>query len=415
MKIIILGAGVVGITTAYYLNRAGHDVTVIEQKEGAGLMTSFANGGQLSYSYTDPVAQPYLLAQLPELMLRYYAPLAIRFSLSPEFLRWVWLFLKNCRASRVPENTLKTLKLAFYSREQLHQLLAECPELSFHYQQNGKMYLYFDEKEMQRGQKRCAFKNQWGCQQEVFSASECLAKEPQLKHVKSTLVGGVFSPLDECGNAYLFTQQLAHYCQQQGVAFLYNTTVKKLHAVDDWISEVHTSRGIYSAEAFVLAAAIQSPVLSKPLGVYLPVYPMKGYSLSIPITAQSPHTCLTDSQHRTVYSYLGDILRVAGMAEVGSEDLDLTPKKLAMMLELAQQTFPDGGHYENSQFWAGVRPMTPDSAPILGVSPYRNLYFNIGHGMLGWTLACGSAAVLTDIVSQKTPQIAVEGFRWDRF
>lgn len=414
MKIIVLGAGVIGITTAYYLNQAGHEVTVIDRAALPSQMTSFANGGQLSYSYTDPTAQPYLLAQLPSLMWHYYAPLTIRFSLSPAFLRWTWLFLRNCQQQRVIENTLKTLKLAFHSRTALHALLAAHP-LAFHYQKNGKLYLYMNEKEFARGVKRCELKNQWGCEQQVLSVAECIAKEPQLRHIQHKLVGGVFSPLDESGDAYVFSQALAELCQRNGVAFLFNTEIQALHYTADLITEVQTTRGHYAAEAFVLATATDSPRLLKPLGIKLPVYPMKGYSLSIPVTEHSPQTCLTDSQHRIVYSRLGEVLRVAGMAEVGSTDLTLNPKKLALITELARSTFPQGGHYDQVTSWSGLRPMTPDSAPILGPTPYSNLYLNTGHGMLGWTLACGSASVLSAVIDGDTPAVPLAGLDLARF
>ncbi len=414
MNIIILGAGVVGVTTAYYLSRDGHQVTVIDRAEQAGMMTSFANGGQLSYSYTDPMAQPYLIAQLPSLMWHYYAPLTIRFSLSPEFLRWTKLFLQNCNQQRVEENTLKVLKLGLHSRDALHGLLAEHP-LQFHYQQAGKLYLFMNQQEMERGAKRCEFKNQWGLQQQVWSAEQCLQHEPNLAHVRDSVVGGVFSPLDESGDAFLFTQALAEVCKAQGVTFLYNTEIQALQHQSRRVTGVVTSRGVQSADAVVLSMATESPRLARPLGLRLPVYPMKGYSLSIPITDHSPNTCLTDSKHRTVYSHLGPVLRVAGMAEVGSWDLNLKPKKVAVMEHLARKTFPDGGHFDQLKPWAGLRPMTPDSAPIIGRTPYENLYLNTGHGMLGWTLSCGSASVLADVIAKRETKVSLLGLDLGRF
>lgn len=415
-QVIVLGAGIVGVTTAYYLSRAGYQVTVIEQADAAGLQTSFANGGQLSYSYTEPLAQPYILSKLPALLFSYYAPLAIKPTLSPRFLQWLYHFLRNCTHARAEANMFNVLNLGLYAREQIHQLIARETDLEFDYLTAGKMYLYLDAKDFEQGAQRAASKNGANCQQHVLTPEQCLEREPALADIAPQLVGGVYSPLDESGDAHRFTQNLARICATRyGVKFLYNTAIQSITAHHQHIHAVQTAQGEMKADIFVVTLGIASPRVLQALDLTVPIYPMKGYSLTMPATEHSNYISLTDVKHRLVFSRLGNRLRIAGIAELGYDDDTILPRKAELVARLAKMVLPNGGNYQDIQYWTGVRPQTPDSVPIIGETRYNNLFLNTGHGMLGWTLSCGSAAILADLISGNTPAVQAEGFSLNRF
>jgi D-amino-acid dehydrogenase len=309
MKIIILGAGVIGVTTAYFLSRAGHEVLVIDKAAGAGLSASFANGGQLSYAYSDSLANPTMLPKLPGLLLGFEPAFDIKLSADPALLSWGLRFLRNCTKARAAFNTKNILRLALYSRLKLHQILAH-QTIRFNYQQNGKLLMYINKKDFLRAAKQMEIKNQWGSQQQVLTQAECLAKEPALKSIANNIVGGIFSPLDESGDAYLFTTALAKLCTASGkVQFFYNTEIKRLVVDKGRISYIKTADNHYSADAFVMCLGADSPLLSRTIGLKLPIYPLKGYSITVPATPAAPSINITDVHHKIVYSTLGDNLR----------------------------------------------------------------------------------------------------------
>jgi len=412
MKIIILGAGVIGVTTAYFLSRAGHEVVVIDKAAGAGLSATFANGGQLSYAYSDSLANPAMLPKLPGLFLGFEPAFDIKLSADPALLSWGWRFLRNCTKTRAAFNTKNILRLALYSRLKLHQILAH-QTIRFNYQQNGKLLIYINinKKDFLRAAKQTEIKNQWGCQQQVLTQAECLAKEPALKSIANDIVGGIFSPLDESGDAYLFTTALAKLCAASGkVQFFYNTEIKELVVDKGRISQVKTADNHYSADAFVMCLGAESPLLCRTIGLKLPIYPLKGYSITVPATPAAPSINITDVHHKIVYSTLGDNLRIAGMLEMCGYDASLDEAKWKKrILQAALVSFPAAGDYRQITPWTGFRAGTPDSAPLLGRTCYSNFYLNTGHGMLGWTLACGSAAVVSDIINNSEPAIELTG------
>lgn len=415
MNIIILGAGVIGVTTAYFLNRAGHEVMVIDQASAAGLGASFANGGQLSYSYTDALASPAILPQLPNLLLGREPAFHLKLSFDPTLWNWGRQFLRNCTKARATFNTTNVLRLALYSRAILHQLVTE-QQIEFDYRRNSKLHIYAKAQDLQKAVDTRELKNQWGCQQQLFSAAECLVKEPALQQLAGKIVGGIFSPLDESGDSYKFTLALAKLCEASGtVQFKYNTVIKRVVVKNGQITEVQTNTGNVRGDAVVLCLGTDSPLIARTIGLKLPIYPLKGYSLTMPATATAPGVNITDAQRKVVYCRLGDRLRIAGTVELGGYQTTMNEPQVQNIIEAAKECFPEAGDYQQITRWVGLRPATPDSAPLLGRTPYPNLYLNTGHGMLGWTLACGSAMVVSDIINQVKPAIDLRGLTMDRF
>jgi D-amino-acid dehydrogenase len=416
MNIIILGAGVIGVTTAYFLNRAGHEVIVIDQATAAGLGASFANGGQLSYSYTDALANPAILPQLPKLLLGREPAFHLKLSFDPALWNWGRQFLHNCTKVRATFNTTNVLRLALYSRSIVHQLVTE-QQIEFDYRRNGKLHIYANAQDLQKAVDTMALKNQWGCQQQLLSATECLVKEPALRQLAGKIVGGIFSPLDEAGDSYKFTLALAKLCEasKNTVQFRYDTVVNRLVVENGRIAEVQTNTGKVRGDAVVLCLGAESALIGHTIGLKLPIYPLKGYSLTVPATAAAPVVNITDAQRKVVYCRLGDKLRIAGTVELGGYKATMNELQVQNIIKAAKDSFPAAGDYQQITRWVGLRPATPDSVPLLGRTPYPNLYLNTGHGMLGWTLACGSAVVVSDIINQIKPAIDLRGLTMERF
>lgn len=415
MDIAVLGSGVVGVTLTWELVQRGHRVTVVDRAASAGLATSFANGGQLSYSYTDSLADPSLLSKIPGMVLGRDPAFELQLSADPKLVAWGLRFLRNCTGERALRNTRNVLRLALYSRERLHALLQEQP-LEFDYRRDGKLHVHADAAGLAKARERVALKAAWSCPQEVLSADQCRDREPALRAWQGEIAGGVFSPLDESGDAYRFTEALAAACRQAGAEFLFATRVTGFEAKGGAVQAVVTDRGRLGADVYVLALGPQSPLLDRDLGLSLPVYPLKGYSVTVPVGPLAPKLSITDTQRKVVYCVLGQRLRIAGMAELAGYDEQTDPSKIERLLAAGRSAFPEGGDYGQRQHeWVGFRPATPDSAPILGPSAYSNLLLSTGHGMLGWTLACGSATVVADLVDGRAPAIDLDGLTLDRF
>jgi D-amino-acid dehydrogenase len=412
MKIIVLGAGIIGITTAYYLSRSGHQVQVIEQATGPARGCSYANGGQLSYSYTEPLATPHLATQLPSLSWRRDSPLTIRVSAVPGLVKWGSAFLRSCTSATAATTTEDVLRLALYSREMLHRVINR-EQLEFDYRQTGKLHIYSDLRSFVKTRHRVDLKNRLGCEQQILDGPGCLAKEPALESLKGQIVGGVFSPLDESGDSYALARSLATISESSGgVQFNYGRKILKLDVQGQQLIGVRTDQGTYEGDAYILCTGATSPELSRMIGFNLPIYPVKGYSLTVPAAPRAPTVNITDTKFKLVYTTLGDRLRIAGMMEFNGYDNNKNEKILSRMLSVARRRFPEAGHYDQSVLtWTGLRPMTPDSTPIIGRSRYKNLFLNTGHGMLGSTLAFGSASVLADIVNGKQPETNLTGSR----
>jgi len=416
MRVLVLGAGVIGVTTAYALACRGHEVKVLERRGGVGEETSFANGGQISASHTDPWPSPANLLTVLKSIGRQNAPLKLNLTTDPRQYDWCLRFLANCTTSKARINTERMLRVALYSRQKLREII---DEHAFDYarRDNGILHIFRSEKAYVQALRQAAYVSALGCGRDTVSPDRCVEIEPALASVKSNLVGGFFCPQDESGDAYQFTFELAELCKSLGVMFEFDVSVATLNAAVGSVTGVETTSGPYRADAFVLATGCYTSALTETLGLTVPVYPAKGYSITLPLgNAQvGPAVSLIDDENKLVYSRMGDNLRVAGTAEVGGYDLHIDDTRARQVLDGARKLLPDCGNPGQAEFWAGLRPQTPDSVPIIGRTPFKNLYLNTGHGTLGWTMASGSAEIIADLVSGRPPEVDVQGLEMDRF
>ena len=386
MRIAVLGAGVIGVTTAWYLRQAGHEVQVVDRREGPGLETSFANGGQISADHAAPWARPGVPLQALKWMLHEDSPLLFRLRADPAQWRWGLEFLRNCTAARYRENAARLQALGRYSRDQLRALRRESG-LQYDQVERGILVLYTGDRPFEPGWK---------------TPDECVALEPAVASLKSRLVGGNYFPDDESGDAYKFTTGLAKLCEAQGVEFRFRVSFTGFSVKN---GKVNSSQ--FEADAYVIALGSYSPLVTRPLGIDLPVYPLKGYSVTMPVKnpAAAWTVSLSDEAHKLVLSRLGDRLRIAGTAELSGYDTTINQVRCDAIVKRVMELFPDAGDSSKATYWAGLRPATPSNIPRVGATKYPNLFLNTGHGTLGWTLACGSGRMLADIVSGRRPGI----------
>jgi len=415
MRVVVLGAGVIGTTSAWYLAKAGHEVMVVDRQPEAGLETSFANGGQISVSHCEPWANPAAPIKVLRWLGRQEAPLLFR--PRAELAQWLWglRFLTECLPGRTRRNTDAALALAMYSLQELHQLRRETG-ISYDSQARGILHLYEERLEFERARRQAEYLRAKGWDAEIKTPQECVAIEPALRFSTIRLIGGAFAASDESGDAHAFTRNLADLCRAEGVSFRFNVSARRLEVARGVIERVviDDEAGIEEslrADAYVVALGSYSPLLLKPVGISVPVYPVKGYSITLPLEAddEAPHTSLTDHSRKIVFSRLGDRLRVAGTAEINGYDTEMNAHRCAALVNRCFEWFPKAGRPERAQFWTGLRPATPNNLPLIGRTKYSSLYLNTGHGTLGWTLACGSGRALADIVSGRRPQ---PGFRF---
>lgn len=417
MKIVVLGAGVVGTAAAWYLSQNGHDVTVVERQPGAGLETSFANGGQVSPCHAEPWANPETPFKALEWLGNPDAPLIFKWwRYDPQL--WVWLvrFLVNCTPGRTRINTDRTLRVAIYSRACL-QALRQYTGITYDSRTEGILHIYRDNRALEHAVKSSEMMNALGLKRETKTVAEALAIEPALGDVAGELKGAIFTPGDESGDAHKFTQGLARRAERLGVIFCYNTNLTGFVREGDRIAAVATDRGKIYADAFVLATGSWSKVWARQLGLNLPLYPAKGYSATLAVhdPAHAPSVSITDDEHKLVFSRLGERLRCAGTAELSGWSQEMNELRAQAIVRGARSLFPRAGDYDNAELWCGLRPTTPDSVPILGRTPIKNLYLNTGHGTLGWTMACGSGKALADLISGREPEIDMDGLGLERF
>lgn len=410
MRVIVLGAGVVGTASAWYLARAGHEVTVIERQGTAGLETSFANGGQVSASHAEPWAHPGVPAQLLQWIGREDAPLVFR--PRAEWRQWTWgaRFLFECLPFRNRENTRQLLALALYSRRLLRELRRDVA-LDYDQLARGILAFHTDDRAFQRAADQTERMRHHGCAAEVKTAEACIAIEPAMRHAADRIVGGIYTPDDESGDACKFTQQLARRAAEQGVRFEYARTIKRIAVEGGRVSGVVLADATghddpVSADAYVVALGSYSPLVLAPLGISVPVYPLKGYSITLPLDAgdEAPTVSLTDVAHKLVFSRLGDRLRVAGTAEMDGYNTEVNDARCEAIARRALDLFPGTGHPARAEFWTGLRPATPSNVPCVGRTRFPNLFLNTGHGTLGWTLACGSGQAIADLVGGRVPE-----------
>lgn len=418
MKVVVLGAGVVGTTTAYYLMKQGHEVVVIDRQDHAGMETSYANGGQIACAHAEPWASPQTPFKALKWLGKKDAPLLFHmFRFDPDLWYWCYQFLRNCTAVRLKLNTEKTLRIALHSRDCLKALRTELA-LDYDQRQDGILHFYRSASEFDQACQVAEIMTDFGLHRKVMSARQCIDLEPSIKTIENQLHGGIYSSDDESGDAHKFTTQLAHICKVKGVDFQFSQTIRSLKIEQSRILGVETDKGLYKGDAYVLClGSFSRELMKKSSKLSLPIYPAKGYSITLPIlnSQAAPKVSLTDDEHKLVISRFRDRLRVAGTAELGGYDTELNSARLNFITQKTMELFPDIGDPKQVIEWSGLRPKTPDSVPIIGKSPVESLYFNTGHGTLGWTMSCGSAQVISDLITGKQPEISLEGFGFERF
>ena len=411
MEAIVLGSGVVGTAAAYYLARDGHEVTVLERHEAPGLETSYANAGLVapghSYAWASPAAPRILLKSL----FAADQALKLRPRLDPRMWWWLWQFLLQCTDERARANTARKLRLCRYSTDLLSELAA-ATGIEYDGLARGNLYVYRTGRSFEAGVRRTQLLRDHGLELEVLDREGLCAREPALEPVKEHLAGGLYSPTDQSGDARMFSRSLARHCAAAlGVRFRFGVAVDGLEADGGRIAGVRTGDGVVRGDVFVLALGVMSPFVSATVGLTLPIYPVKGYSVTVPRGSSNlaPRMGVCDEDRLVVTCPMGERLRIASIAEFSGYDKGHRPADFRGMLRFARELFPGAGDFERAEYWAGLRPMTPSSVPILGRARYENLYLDTGHGHIGWTMACGSGKVTADLIAGREPEIDLEG------
>ncbi|MBB4009992.1 D-amino acid dehydrogenase [Allorhizobium taibaishanense] len=405
MKVTVLGAGVIGVTSAYYLAKAGHEVTVIDRQTGPALETSFANAGEVSFGYCSPWAAPGIPQKALKWLFMEHAPLILRPKIDAAMLGWMLKMLSNCTSGRYAINKSRMLRLADYSRVALADLRVET-NIDYDQRMQGTLQLFRTQAQLDASAKDVKALAADGIPYQVLDPNGCIKVEPALAASRHKIVGGLLTPKDETGDCFKFTNQLADKAASLGVIFDYGRQIERLETSGGKITGVVTDRGTVTSDAYVVALGSYTPLLLKPLGIKLPIYPVKGYSLTIPIIdlAKSPESTVMDETYKIAITRLGDRIRVGGMAEISGYTNDLGEARRRTLEHSVTDLFP-GGDMAKANFWSGLRPMTPDGTPVIGATTLSNLYINSGHGTLGWTMSCGSGRLLADIVSGRKTEI----------
>ena len=406
MKVFVLGGGVVGVTSAWYLAQAGHEVTVIDRQPGVGMETSYANAGQVSPGYSAPWAGPGVPVKAVKWLLMKYRPFVFWPMPDPHLWRWLVQMLENCTSVAYDRNKGRMVRLAEYSRDVMRDLRNETG-IRYDDRQQGTLQVFRTQKQFDSAGADIAVLKQYEVPYEVLDRAQCVQAEPGLASAAHKIVGGLRLPTDETGDAFLFTQRLAAMAEKAGVKFLYNTRIERLVKEGEKITSVVTSRGVIKADAYVLALGSFSPSLLRPLNIHLPVYPVKGYSLTADIKdeARAPVSTIMDETFKIGITRLGDRVRVGGTAELAGFSRSLRKHRRETLEHSVMDLFAGSCDVSEAVFWSGLRPMTPDGTPVIGTTGLRNLFLNTGHGTLGWTMACGSARVLADIISGRKTEI----------
>jgi D-amino-acid dehydrogenase len=411
MKVIVLGAGLLGVTSAYFLRQQGHDVTVVDRQATPAAETSFANGGQISVSHAEPWANPSAPLKVLKWLGQEDAPLLFR--IRADMRQWLWglQFLRECTPTRTRHNIEQIVRLGTYSRDTLQALRRDIG-IRYDERTQGILHFYTSQEEFDGAEAPAAQMRELGCDRRVISADEAVRIEPALRHIRPRLAGATYTAEDESGDANRFARELVARCQADGVQFLMSHTVTALRQAGGEIDHVEATdaEGRFRrlrGDAYVLAMGSLSPLLAAPLGIRLPIYPAKGYSVTMPVkdASMAHQVSLTDDEYKLVFSRLGDRLRIAGTAELNGYDRDLNRVRCEAIVRRTEALFPGAGDAEQAQFWTGLRPATPSNVPIIGRSRLPNLYLNTGHGTLGWTHCCGSSKSIARIVSGLAPEL----------
>ncbi|MBA4725795.1 MAG: D-amino acid dehydrogenase [Pseudomonas sp.] len=410
MRVLVLGSGVVGTASAYYLARAGFEVVVVDRQPAVAMETSFANAGQVSPGYASPWAAPGVPLKAMKWLLQRHAPLAIKLTGDVDQYLWMTQMLRNCTAARYAVNKERMVRLSEYSRDCLDELRAETG-IAYEGRQLGTTQLFRTQAQLDAASKDIAVLERSGVPYELLDRGGIARVEPALAKVADKLSGALRLPNDQTGDCQLFTTRLAEMARELGVEFRFEQNIQRLEHAGDRIAGVWIDGKLEVADRYVLALGSYSPQMLKPLGIRAPVYPLKGYSLTVPISdpAMAPQSTVLDETYKVAITRFDQRIRVGGMAEIAGHDLSLNPRRRETLEMVVGDLFPLGGDPSEAVFWTGLRPATPDGTPIIGATPYRNLFLNTGHGTLGWTMACGSGRVLADLLASKRPQISTEG------
>ncbi len=416
MKVLVLGSGVIGVTAAYQLALAGHEVTVVDRQPAAALETSYGNAGEVSPGYSAPWAGPGVPIKAIKWLLMQHRPLVIRPTLDLNLVRWGVAMLRNCTAARYELNKGRMVRMAEYSRDCLKDLRAQTG-IAYDERMQGTLQLFRTQAQLDGTAADIAILKRYGVAFELLDGAGCIRHEPALARVRDKFVGGLLLPGDETGDCFKFTQNLAALAVQRGVQFRYGTRINKLVHAGHRIDGVATDAGVLKADAYLVALGSHSPLLLKPVGIRLPVYPVKGYSITVPITdaAGAPESTVMDETHKVAVTRLGERIRVGGTAELAGYTLKLHEARRQTLAHVVTDLFPGGGDVSRAEFWCGLRPMTPDGTPIVGATRLPNLYLATGHGTLGWTMAAGTGRVMADVISGRKPGIDLDGLTVDRY
>lgn len=416
MHIYVLGSGVVGTTTAYYLAQKGFEVTVIDRQAGPALETSFANAGQISPGYASPWAAPGVPLKAIKWMLQKHSPLIMKPTSDLTQYRWIWQLIKNCNPKSYAINKERMVRMSEYSRACIDQLRIDTG-IAYEGRQKGTIQLFRKQQQLDGVSKDVKVLDEMGTPYEILDRQGILAYEPGLNGTINEFVGALRLPNDETGDCFMFTQTLADMAKELGVKFRFNHSIDRFEYKDGQIKGVWVNGQLETADAYVVALGSYSTAMLKPIGIHVPIYPLKGFSLTIPISDESraPQSTVLDETYKVALTRFDNRIRMGGMAGVNGFDLSLKQKYRDTLHEVFNHVFPGGGNLEEATFWTGLRPATPDGTPIVGQTRYSNLWINSGHGTLGWTMSCGSAKYLADLMANEKPEISTEGFDLSRY
>jgi D-amino-acid dehydrogenase len=417
MKVVVMGAGVIGVTTAYYLARQGAEVTVLDRQAGPGLETSYANAGELSYGMTSPWAAPGIPMKAIKWLFMKRRPLFIWPLISPTMWKWGAQMVMNCNEESYAINKARMVRVSNYSRDCMPDLIAETG-IEYDGREQGTLQLFRTEKQLKGSKADQEILAQFDSPYEVLDRDGCIAVEPALAEVRGKFVGGLRLLADRTGDCRMFTMALADKCAEMGVEFQYGQSIRGIAVEDGKVVGVDTEMaGRITGDKYVCALGSYAPMVLKPVGIRLPVYPVKGYSVTLPVTddAFAPQSTIMDETHKVAITRLGDRIRVAGTAEIAGYSGRLGPHATDTVRHVISDLFPKGGDISKAEGWTGLRPMTPDGTPVMGATRYDNLYLNTGHGTLGWTMACGSGRAVADVVCGKEPEISFDGLTAARY
>ena len=416
MKVLVLGAGVIGVTTAHYLAEDGHEVTVVDRRLGPGLETSFGNAGNVCPSYATPWAAPGMRWKALKWLFQDDAPLKVRWRFETGLYGWMGSWLANCSRASFERNKPRMQRLSRYSLGCL-QKLREATGIRYDETRSGILQLLRTGPELAAVADHTRILEAAGIPHRILAPQGCIEVEPALAHAQVAFAGGLHLPADETGDCQMFTQALAEHASRRGVRFRFETTVEALQVEDDRMTGVATSAGPLSADRYVIALAGGAVPLLAPHGIHLPIQPVKGYSVTLPVARfdRAPLASVMDEHSKVAITRLGNRVRAAGTAELGATDTEAPPERFGKLLRTLRELFPDAGEFDRPQYWAGLRPMTPDGPPILGRAPIRGLFLNVGHGSQGWSMASGSGRILAHLVDDRASDINLEGLTLARY